>query len=209
MKNLVKILSIVSLLSACSGTYTRMAKSDMEIKTNMTKTIWLEPTNPADTTIFVQSRNTSDNQNFSDIGKYVKLALQEKGYQITNNPKSATFVLQTNVLKAILTNKAVSEEKATTDSSLAAAGTGILVGRKNNALTTALASAGAGLATMYFDAKTKDASYYVQVDIRIIDERKTAYTTVLNVEASKVNLEPVEASAKIKENIANSLAGLF
>ncbi len=208
MKNLIKILSIVSLLSACSGTYTRMAKSDMEIKTNMTKTIWLEPTNPADTKIFIQSRNTSDNQNFSDIGRYVKFALEEKGYQITNNPKIADFVLQTNVLKAILSNKSVSEDKATSDATIAAAGTGILVGRKNNSLTTALATAGAGLATMYFDAKTKDASYYVQVDIRI-KERSATHTTVLNVEASKVNLSPEEASAKIKENIANSLAGLF
>ena len=208
MKNFIKILSIALTLTGCSGAYTRMAKSDMDIKTNMTKTIWLTPTNPEDTKIFVQSRNTSDNQSFSDLDRYIKFALESKGYQITKNPKQADFVLQTNVLKAILYNNSINEGKATNDATIAAATTGLLVGRKNNTLTTALASAGAGLATMYFDAKTKDASYLVQVDIRIMEGSKP-HTTVLNVEASQVNLTVEEASAKLKENIANSLSGLF
>jgi hypothetical protein len=208
MKNFIKILSIALTLTGCSGAYTRMAKSDMDIKTNMTKTIWLTPTNPEDTKIFVQSRNTSDNQSFSDLDRYIKFALESKGYQITKNPKQADFVLQTNVLKAILYNNSINEGKATNDATIAAATTGLLVGRKNNTLTTALASAGAGLATMYFDAKTKDASYLVQVDIRIMEGSKP-HTTVLNVEASQVNLTAEEASAKLKENIANSLSGLF
>ena len=208
MKKFIKILSIALTLTSCSGAYTRMAKSDMDIKTNMTKTIWLTPTNPEDTKIFVQSRNTSDNQNFSDLDRYIKFALESKGYQITKNPKQADFVLQTNVLKAILYNNSINEGKATNDATIAAATTGLLVGRKNNTLTTALASAGAGLATMYFDAKTKDASYLVQVDIRIMEGSKP-HTTVLNVEASQVNLTVEEASAKLKENIANSLSGLF
>lgn len=208
MKNFIKILSIALTLTGCSGAYTRMAKSDMDIKTNMTKTIWLTPTNPEDTKIFVQSRNTSDNQSFSDLDRYIKFALESKGYQITKNPKQADFVLQTNVLKAILYNNSINESKATNDATIAAATTGLLVGRKNNTLTTALASAGAGLATMYFDAKTKDASYLVQVDIRIMEGSKP-HTTVLNVEVSQVNLTVEEASAKLKENIANSLSGLF
>lgn len=208
MKNFIKILSIALALTGCSGAYTRMAKSDMDIKTNMTKTIWLTPTNPEDTKIFVQSRNTSDNQSFSDLDRYIKFTLESKGYQITKNPKQADFVLQTNVLKAILYNNSINESKATNDATIAAATTGLLVGRKNNTLTTALASAGAGLATMYFDAKTKDASYLIQVDIRIMEGSKP-HTTVLNVEASQVNLTVEEASAKLKENIANSLSGLF
>lgn len=207
----IKILSIITILSGCSGIYTQMSKSEMEIKTNMSRTIWLTPTNPAETKIFMQSRNTSDNKNFSDISQYIKSALEGKGYQITNNPNEATFTVQTNVLKAILNNKSISENSAVNDATFAAAGTSLLVGRNNNTLTTTLASAGAGLATMYLDAKTKDASYNVQVDIRIIENvtSRINHTTVLNVEATKVNLTVEEATAKIKENIANSLAGLF
>jgi len=208
MKKIIIILSAITLLNGCSGIYTRMSKSEMEVKTNMTKTIWLTPTNPADTKIFIQSRNTSDNENFSDIGKYVKFALEEKGYTITTNPKIANFTLQINVLKAILNNKSIHEANATNDASIAALGTGLVVGRKHNSLTTAMASAGAGLATMYFDAKTKDATYDVQVDIRIL-EGTQPHTTILNVQASQVNLTKEEASNKLKENIAKSLAGLF
>ena len=61
---------------------------------------------------------------------------------------------------------------------------------------------------MYFDAKTKDATYYVQTDIKIT-ERNKSYTTSLNVDAKKVNLTVEEASIKMKEAIANSLSGLF
>jgi hypothetical protein len=61
---------------------------------------------------------------------------------------------------------------------------------------------------MYFDAKTKDATYNTQTDIRII-EGKTIHTTVLNVNAKQVNLTPSEASSQMKDAIANSLSGLF
>ena len=208
MKKVLSILSIVAILSGCSGAYTRMANSDLEITTNMSKTIWLTPTNPAETKIFVQSRNTSDNKEFNDLGAYIKQALTAKGYQITNNPKQATFILQTNILRAILNNKSISESNAKNDALIAGAGIGYAIGKKNNDLTTIGAGLATGLATMYFDAKTKDATYNTQTDIRII-EGKTIHTTVLNVNAKQVNLTPSEASSQMKDAIANSLSGLF
>lgn len=208
MKKFLNILSIITILSGCSGAYTRMANSDLEITTDMSRTIWLTPTNPTETKIFVQSRNTSDNKDFNDLGNYIKQALTTKGYQITNNPKEATFILQTNVLKAILNNKNISETEAKNDALLAGVGVGYAVGQKNNDLTAIGAGLATGLATMYFDAKTKDATYNTQTDIRIT-EGKTSHTTVLNVNAKKVNLSPSEASLQMKEAIANSLSGLF
>ena len=208
MKKVLSILSIVAILSGCSGTYTRMANSDLEITTSMSKTIWLTPTNPAETKIFVQSRNTSDNKDFNDLGTYIKQSLTSKGYKITNNPKEATFILQTNVLRAILNNKSISESNATNDALIAAAGIGYAVKRNSNDLKAIGAGLATGLATMYFDAKTKDATYNTQTDIRIT-EGKTSYTTVLNVNAKQVNLAPAEASLKMKDAIANSLSGLF
>lgn len=207
MKKLLSILSII-ILSNCSGTYTRMANSDLEISTNMNRTIWLTPTNPSDTKIFVQSRNTSDNTEFNDLGEYIKTALKHKGYQITNNPKEATFILQTNVLKALLNNKSVNETNAKNDALIAATGVGYAVSQKNNDLTAIGAGLAAGLATMYFDAKTKDATYNTQTDIRII-EGNTSHTTILNVNAKQVNLSIQDASIKMKQAIANSLSGLF
>ena len=208
MKKFITILSTIALLSGCSGTYTRMANSDLEITTNMNKTIWLNPTVPENTKIFVQVRNTSDNQNFNDLNGYITRALEYKGYQITTNPADANFILQANVVRAISINRS-SAMDTQNDAVIAGTGVGLAVANKNDGLAGVGAGLAAGLATMYFDANTKDITYNVQTDIRITEGKNNAQTTMLTVNAKRVNLTPEEASAQIKQRIANSLAGLF
>lgn len=208
MKKIITILSTIALLSGCSGTYTRMANSDLEITTNMNKTIWLNPTVPENTKIFVQVRNTSDNQNFNDLNGYITRALEYKGYQITTNPANANFILQANVVRAISINRS-SAMDAQNDAVIAGTGVGLAVANKNDGLAGVGAGLAAGLATMYFDANTKDITYNVQTDIRITEGKNNAQTTMLTVNAKRVNLTPEEASTQIKQRIANSLAGLF
>lgn len=208
MKKFITILSTIALLSGCSGTYTRMANSDLEITTNMNKTIWLNPTVPENTKIFVQVRNTSDNQNFNDLNGYITRALEYKGYQITTNPADANFVLQANVVRAISINRS-SAMDAQNDAVIAGTGVGLAVANKNDGLAGVGAGLAAGLATMYFDANTKDITYNVQTDIRITEGKNNAQTTMLTINAKRVNLTPEEASTQIKQRIANSLAGLF
>lgn len=208
MKKFITILSTIALLSGCSGTYTRMANSDLEITTNMNKTIWLNPTVPENTKIFVQVRNTSDNQNFNDLNGYITRALEYKGYQITTNPTNANFILQANVVRAISINRS-SAMDAQNDAVIAGTGVGLAVANKNDGLAGIGAGLAAGLATMYFDANTKDITYNVQTDIRITEGKNNAQTTMLTVNAKRVNLTPEEASTQIKQRIANSLAGLF
>lgn len=208
MKKFITILSTIALLSGCSGTYTRMANSDLEITTNMNKTIWLNPTVPENTKIFVQVRNTSDNQNFNDLNGYITRALEYKGYQITTNPADANFILQANVVRAISINRS-SAMDAQNDAVIAGTGVGLAVANKNDGLAGVGAGLAAGLATMYFDANTKDITYNVQTDIRITEGKNNAQTTMLTVNAKRVNLTPEEASTQIKQRIANSLAGLF
>lgn len=208
MKKFITILSTIALLSGCSGTYTRMANSDLEITTNMNKTIWLNPTVPENTKIFVQVRNTSDNQNFNDLNGYITRALEYKGYQITTNPANANFILQANVVRATSINRS-SAMDAQNDAVIAGTGVGLAVANKNDGLAGVGAGLAAGLATMYFDANTKDITYNVQTDIRITEGKNNAQTTMLTVNAKRVNLTPEEASTQIKQRIANSLAGLF
>lgn len=208
MKKFITILSTIALLSGCSGTYTRMANSDLEITTNMNKTIWLNPTVPENTKIFVQVRNTSDNQNFNDLNGYITRALEYKGYQITTNPANANFILQANVVRAISINRS-SAMDAQNDAVIAGTGVGLAVANKNDGLAGVGAGLATGLATMYFDANTKDITYNVQTDIRITEGKNNAQTTMLTVNAKRVNLTPEEASTQIKQRIANSLAGLF
>lgn len=197
------------VLASCSGTYTRMANDDVQVATNMNKTIWLDPTVPEQTYIYVQVRNTSDNREFADITGYITRALEYKGYNITTNPKNATFILQANVLKSIMMTNANGDE-AKTDA-LVAGGLGYSIAKHNtNTLKSAGIGLAAGLATMYFDANTKDSTYVVQTDIRITQNGgKNPQTSVLTTTAHGVNLAPSDVSIMLKRNIANSLAGLF
>ena len=236
MKNFIKIMSMILVLTGCSAVYNTMSKSDLEIQTKMSSTIWLNPTVPERTYIYVQSRNTSDNPLFNDLAISIRKSLMGKGYLITSDPDEATFILQTNVLKAVMVSDRINSDQATSDGLLAGTGVGFAVGSRNNTATAIGAGLLAGLASMYFDANTKDNYYAVQTDIRITERVKPykadnfelskqgntltasqnnsvnttkAYTTTLTVMANQINLTAAEASAPIKEAIANSLAGLF
>jgi hypothetical protein len=208
MKKIVNLLAIAVLLAGCTGLYTQMSKSDLTIQTAMSSTIWLPPTVPEKTTVFVQARNTSDNRAFGDIARSIQRSLMDKGYIIADDPAGARFILQANVLKATMISKQANAESATSSAALAGVGTGLAVGARNNDATAVLAGLGIGLASMYFDAKTKDNYYAVQTDIKITDGSKS-YTTVLTIMANQVNLTAEEATPQIKSAIAESLAGLF
>lgn len=213
MNKFIKVLCMVGFLAGCNAVYTGMSKSDLAIQTKMSSTIWLNPTVPENTYIYVQSRNTSDNFAFNDLGNDIKKSLMLKGYLITNDPSEANFVLQTNVLKAVMVSDIANADQASSSAMLTGAGVGFAVGTKNNNTTAIGAGLLAGLASMYIDANTRDNYYAVQTDIRITEKSKGVnpiyYTTVLTVMANQVNLTPQSASAPIKEAIANSLAGLF
>lgn len=237
MKKFVSVLAVALVLTGCAGVYTRMSKSDLTIQTKMSSTIWLNPTMPEKTYIYVQSRNTSDNPAFNNLAVSIKKALMEKEYLITNNPDEANFILQTNVLKAVMVSDGINADQATSSSVLSGTGVGIAVGSKNNTATAVGAGLLTALASMYFDANTKDNYYAVQTDIRITERVKPynadsislssqgnntvtasqsnsvmntkSYTTTLTVMANQVNLTVAEAVAPIKNAIANSLAGLF
>lgn len=213
MNKFIKVLCMVGFLAGCNAVYTGMSKSDLAIQTKMSSTIWLNPTVPENTYIYVQSRNTSDNFAFNDLGNDIKKSLMLKGYLITNDPSEANFVLQTNVLKAVMVSDIANADQASSSAMLTGAGVGFAVGTKNNNATAIGAGLLAGLASMYIDANTRDNYYAVQTDIRITEKSKGVntkyYTTVLTVMANQVNLTPQSASAPIKEAIANSLAGLF
>lgn len=208
MKNFVKILSVLVMFTGCTAIYTSMSKSDLNIQTSMSATIWLEPTNPATTSIFVQTRNTSDNKNFNDLNNSIRLALMNKGYKITNNPDEAKFILQANVLKAVMLSDSTSAASAKSSALLTGAGVGFAVGSGGNDAMGVGAGLLAGLGSMYIDAKTKDNYYVVKTDIKITDGSKS-FTTVLTILANKVNLTPEEVAVPIKDAIANSLSGLF
>jgi len=65
----------------------------------MSDSIFLEPMPPTSRTVFVEVKNTSDRDDFN-IEQGVKAAIQARGYRLGENPNSAQYMLQANVLQA-------------------------------------------------------------------------------------------------------------
>ncbi|STA62872.1 conjugal transfer surface exclusion protein TraT [Citrobacter amalonaticus] len=76
---------------------TAVKKRNLEVKTQMSETIWLEPS--SERTVYLQIRNTSD-QDMSGLQAEITNAITAKGYRVTNSPDDAYYWVQANVLKA-------------------------------------------------------------------------------------------------------------
>ena len=84
-------------LIACSALHTSLEKSDLDVQTKASESIFLEPVSPAKRIIFISVRNTSDKD--LNIKSRIIERLGNSGYRITDDPEAAQFMLQANVLK--------------------------------------------------------------------------------------------------------------
>ena len=94
-----KITLIVSSLLAlisCSATQTALEHRSLEVSTNQSETVFLDPVPPAKKIIYIAIKNTSD-QNV-DITPQLKTTLIAHGYRITSDPSNAHYLLQANIL---------------------------------------------------------------------------------------------------------------
>ena len=96
---LFPVLLISSLtLSGCGALHTAVAKRNLDVQTKMSSSIFLDPVEPQQRTVFVDIRNTSDKPEF-DLKPQVIQSLQARGYQVIDSPKRAHYWLQANVLQ--------------------------------------------------------------------------------------------------------------
>lgn len=94
------VAGVVSILmfAGCAGAvHTMVKKSDLDVQTKMSETIFLDPVSPDKRTVFIQIRNTSDKD--IDIRQEVQSAISARGYQVIDDPEKANFMLQANILQ--------------------------------------------------------------------------------------------------------------
>lgn len=77
--------------------HTSVKKRDAEVQTKMTDTIFLEPVASAKRVIFIDIRDTSDNEFIVVVAITTKI--QGKGFAITDNPEDASYMLQANIFQ--------------------------------------------------------------------------------------------------------------
>ena len=87
-------------LSGCAATEIMISKRNLDVQTQMSETVFLDPVGPEKKIMHIQIRNTSDKDNF-DIEGPLKEAMKKKGYRITEDPNKAYYRLQANVLSVV------------------------------------------------------------------------------------------------------------
>ena len=238
VKKIIVTSMIVSTLSlaGCSALSTAASHHSLDTKTKMSESIFLEPVSPSQRIVYVEVRNTSDKPEF-DLSGPVKAAIQQKGYQVTNDPNKAHYRLQANVLS-------IEEMTPKEANAFLSAGYGAAVGAGAGALamhsSTGVISGGilGGIMGTVADAMVKDVNYVVVTDVQLSEKSSASvnqstnaalqqgsssvvhqntyekthwkqYRTRVISTADKVNLDFEEAEPVLEKGLAASLAGLF
>lgn len=232
------VLSVFAL-SGCGAMSTAVKKRNLEVKTQMSETVWLEPSN--EKTVYIQVRNTSD-KDMSNLQTLIASDLTAKGYKVSSNPDTAYYWVQANVLKADKMDLRQSQgflssgyEGAVTGAAL---GAGITAYNSSSAGATLGVGLAAGLVGLAADAMVEDVNFTMVTDLQI-SERTAAKVTTDNVaalkqgssgvkiqtsseegnrhkyqtrvvsNANKVNLKFEEAKPVLEAQLAKSVAGIM
>ncbi|MFK3662743.1 complement resistance protein TraT [Scandinavium sp. NPDC088450] len=233
------VMTSVFILSGCGAMSTAISKRNLDVNTQMSETVWLEPSN--EKTVFLQVRNTSD-QDMSGLQSEISNALTAKGYQVTSSPDSAYYWVQANVLKAEKMNLRDAQGLLKTGyeggMTGAALGAGITAYNSSSADATLGVGLATGLIGMAADAMVEDVNYTMVTDLQI-SQRSKATVTTDNVSAlkqgtsgiklqtsseqgdrakyqtrvvsnaNKVNLKFDEAKPVLEAQLAKSIAGIM
>ncbi len=89
------VLSAGIALSGCAATQVYLENKDLQVQTRMSATVFLPPATPGKRTVWVDVRNTSDQD--IDLGQLGSM-LTSRGYRIVDDPETANYHLQANIL---------------------------------------------------------------------------------------------------------------
>jgi hypothetical protein len=152
-------------------------KRNLEVKTQMSETVWLEPS--SEKTVYIQVKNTSD-KDMSNLQAQLANELTAKGYKVTT-PENAYYWVQANVLKAdkMDLREAQGFLKTGYEGAVAGAalGAGITAYNSNSSGAALGVGLAAGLIGMAADAMIEDVNYTMVTDLQISERSKAKVTT--------------------------------
>ena len=172
-------LVLIAALSGCAAVETAVKKRNLDVRTQMSDTVWLDPVGAELHTVFVQIRNTTDKD--IDIAAPLRRKLAAKGYAVVGDPGAAHYWLQANILRLERMN--LRDARGILASGYGSAATGGALG----ALAAAAASsdgrhvAAGGLlgaaAGFLADAMVEDVNYAMITDVQIVEKTSGAVRT--------------------------------
>ncbi len=242
MKTMKKKLLLPALLAAsltlsgCMAGQSVIYDHNLDVKTKMSSSIFLDPVPNNQKTIYLETHNTSDQQNI-DVRTPLTADLQAKGYRLVNDVSQAHYVLQVNVLSAGQIKPSGGSKMAdgVVSGGAAGLGTAALVHNDTGGLVTgAVAGAVVG---MVADSAFQTISYHLVTDVQVatrsgtpvkatskqylvgnstVNSTSTQATsnwsksqTQIESLATKTNLKFETAAPQLAQAMATSIAGIF
>ena len=134
----------IALITACAATQTVIEHRNLETKTNLSNTIFLDPVSDNQQSVFISVKNTSDQE--IDISRRLSNAFKSKGYVVSKNASQAHYLLQANIRKVGKMSVAASQNAlgGGYGSALAGGATGVALGALAQNNTAMLAGGVAG-----------------------------------------------------------------
>ena len=169
---------LLPLLSGCGAVHTSIAKANLEVSTQMSDAVFLEPVGKAQRSLFVQVRNTSDQPSFS-IEQELKAAIAAKGYQIIDDPDRAHFKLQAQILSVAKTDPTAAAAALSAGYGGAIGGAvlggtigGAVDGARGLGIGAGVGAMAGGLAETVANAMVKDVTFVAITDVQISQRTK-------------------------------------
>lgn len=165
--NMTVCAGAIVLLTSCAATQTALQHHTLESNSDLSETIFLAPVSPAQKTIFITVKNTTEET--LDIGKPLGQSLTAHGYRVVHNPNQAHYQLQVIIKKVGKMSRSASENAlgGGFGSTLAGAGTGAAIGAFGNSKTMLAGGIAGGIVGLAADTLVKEVNYTVITDVEI------------------------------------------
>lgn len=204
-KKLLAICSITLLLMGCAATQTMISKRNLDVQTKMSNTVFLNPVEDSQKTIYVQIKNTSDKPNFN-VNHKIKSNLENKGYRVVNSLNQAHYLLQANVLQVGKVDPSAAEKMflGGYGSSIGAISVGMATGALMGGSGSNILAGGliGGIVDTVANAAVKDVTYTVITDLQI-SEKAAKGTKISQTDESQFQ----QGTGTISRQSSSSQAG--
>lgn len=169
-KTLIVVLGAV-LLTGCAATQTMISKRNLDVQTKMSNTVFLNPVEDSQKSIYIQIRNTSDKSNFA-FNDELKNALESKGYKVTTSLNNAHYLIQANILQVGKTDPSAAEKAllggyGSNFGAVVAGGAVGALASAGNLKTMAVGGLLGGVIDTVANAAVKDVTYTAITDLQI------------------------------------------
>ena len=237
-KKLIAVALFITTVSGCSAIQTSVKKRNLDVQTQMSQTVFLDPVASNKKTVYLQLKNTSDKQEVNVLDT-VKNSVLSKGYKIVEDPEEAYYWIQANILK--VSKSDLREAKGLLNSGYGSAVVGGIAGAQfgsgSGAVSMGLLGAAAGFIG---DALVEDIMYVMITDLQISEKAKSGviitennqaqlqqgtsgyksvtsseklnrkkYQTRIVSTANKANLDFIEAQPALVMGLGGSIAGIL